>query len=265
MGYRNLEELQPAINLYCIRNGYGEVQEKLPEVVVENRLVSLSPAQRKKYDELAIGMLQTGDVYKHMNPLERLIRLFECCDTLKMLGDVEDRSAKIDEAFDLLTGELKGTPTLLFSQFKPPLHSLCSRLRSAGVSVDLIDGDVPVEVRGRIQKEFNAGHLDVLLISTAGEEALNLQGGKCIILLDRLYSPMRNKQIIGRIARIGQDSKQVALINIIAKDTVDETHVFKILKQKVGLINDIFIEQDLNSLGLEHLKCLISGDGDHLM
>lgn len=260
VGYKNLEEVKVLVKKYCIRNGVNEVRGKMPRVVAETRYVDLTEEQAKRYREIKAGVLEVDGICRRVDILERMIRLQQTCDSLKCFGEKEDDSAKLDEVERLLLGELRGTKTIVYFLYKIPLFSLKQRLEAKGIEVVTITGDATVPQRESACVAFNEGSADVLLMTDAGGIGLNLQGGSCLIMMDRDWNPAVNQQVIGRINRVGQLAPVVAVLNIVARETIDE-YVFKILTDKVGLQNELFADVNINALGVDTLKCLITGMG----
>jgi superfamily II DNA or RNA helicase len=115
---------------------------------------------------------------------------------------------------------------LVFSTFRHTLAYLHAHVRSAGLRVGLIHGDVPDDERAALRRRFalpkdDAEALDVLLSSEVGCEGLDFQFCDLLINYDLPWNPMRIEQRIGRIDRYGQQSETVAIVNLITPGTVD--------------------------------------------
>jgi len=134
------------------------------------------------------------------------------------------KSFKLDLVTNL-AGEFldAGQRIVVFSHFKEPLRELQRRLGSTAV---VYGGDTPQSLREAIRDDFkdpDASHplWNVVLCNyrSAGE-GLNLIGATQAIVLDKDWSPGRNKQSWARLDRIGQTRETAIHIPTILK-TVD--------------------------------------------
>jgi len=126
---------------------------------------------------------------------------------------------------------------LIFTEFVPTQQMLKEFLEARGISVVTLNGSMDMEERGAAQDAFRKSHR-VLVSTDAGGEGLNLQFAHVIINYDIPWNPMRLKQRIGRVDRIGQP-KTVQAINFVFEDSV-EFRVREVLEQKLSVIFDEF-------------------------
>lgn len=115
---------------------------------------------------------------------------------------------------------------LVFSTFRHTLKYLAKHTEQSGFRYGLIHGNVPDEERAELRHRFalpkeDTEALDVLLSSEVGCEGLDFQFCDFLINYDLPWNPMRIEQRIGRIDRYGQQSKAIAIVNIITPGTVD--------------------------------------------
>lgn len=123
-------------------------------------------------------------------------------------------------------GEMANRRLLLFSAFRHTLAYLEAAMRSRGVRVGLIHGDVGDDDRRALRRAFalppeNPDAIDVLLSSEVGSEGLDFQFCDALVNYDIPWNPMRIEQRIGRIDRYGQASETVAIYNLVTPGTVD--------------------------------------------
>lgn len=115
-----------------------------------------------------------------------------------------------------------GDKVLVFSHHLDTLDYAGKQMREAGVSYSRIDGKVLPTDRQRVTKDFNAGNIQVCLISTrAGGQGLNLHSANRVVILDEHFNPMYEEQAVGRAYRIGQ-KKSVFVYYLIAAGTFEE-------------------------------------------
>lgn len=166
--------------------------------------------------------------------------------------DVEE-SQKIDYVirFDTNSEEWEGLipdviedeRTIVFSQFKAPLHELKKRVEKMGYKAAIFDGDTHDSLKEEIRTDFDRTKTpvgkhkyDVLLCNyRAAGVGLNLTGATNMIILDSEWNPGKRDQAFDRIHRIGQTEKTT--INVVTvKNTIDQW-LDDILTQKEATVN----------------------------
>ena len=111
---------------------------------------------------------------------------------------------------------------IVFSSFRITLDYLAKRLAHDGITVELMHGGVK-ETRAEIVTHFAAAEGNcVLLTSEVGGEGLDMQFCRALVNYDLPWNPMKVEQRIGRIDRIGQKSKRITVMSMIAADTIEE-------------------------------------------
>jgi predicted helicase len=86
-------------------------------------------------------------------------------------------------------------------------------------------------------QDFNSG-VDVILITTAASEAVNLQSASAMIFLDTPFSAGDLLQLYGRMLRIGSIHDRCYALHLVVPGTVDD-HVMKIVNGKMDLIEKV--------------------------
>ena len=124
---------------------------------------------------------------------------------------------------------------LVFSHTLDTLNYVEDQLEKVGMKYSRIDGNVFTTRRQQITKDFNAGDLEVCLISTrSGGQGLNLYGANRVVILDCHYNPMYEEQAVGRSYRIGQQ-KAVFVYYLMAGGTFEEAlHSQSVFKQQLA-------------------------------
>ena len=97
----------------------------------------------------------------------------------------------------------EGDKTLLFSQFKTHgINIIKDKLEKEGFEYTQIDGSMTKKDRSTAVREFNAeGGPNILLITQAGAEGLDLKGVRKVIILERGWNKPGTDQVIGRAVR----------------------------------------------------------------
>jgi len=100
--------------------------------------------------------------------------------------------------------------------------------------VGIIIGDTPNHKRDEIKDAFSKGKLDIVCMSDAGAEGINLQRSNRIVLLDVPVSPGRIEQIAGRVHRLG--STHAAQVTLLLPPGHFGTRVFAALRKAASSV-----------------------------
>lgn len=124
---------------------------------------------------------------------------------------------------------------IIFAFFKGTLQYLHQRLKQDGFKAVMITGDSPNDERPGIIDTFqNNPEIEILLSSRVGSEGLDFQFCDTLFNYDLPWNPMELEQRIGRIDRIGQESKVIHIYNLWIKDSIEE-RILKRLYERVGI------------------------------
>lgn len=186
--------------------------------------IDLSDHERDLYDEVAhryggLEVIQrkrmvTSSIVAYHSSSEMLGRGEYC-------RDIPD--SKFD-AFKKIVDRVvirAGKKVLVFSTFIKTLTYLEIRLREMGIGSTMIHGQVD-DRSERINRFRTDSSIRVLLSSEVGREGLNLQFCDVLVNYDLPWNPMTVEQRIGRIDRIGQESKVVNIYSFTIRDTIEE-------------------------------------------
>ncbi len=261
--------LAQALRPFILRRTKQQVARELPAKTEQTIFCELEATERKQYDELRKhyreSLLQRvkeqGLGRSKMHLLEALLRLRQaaCHPGLLDQKRVGDPSAKLDllmEQLDDLREE--GHQALVFSQFTSLLAIVRSRLDSAGVKYEYLDGATRNR-QERVDAFQNDKECSVFLISLkAGGLGLNLTAAEYVFLLDPWWNPAVEAQAVDRAHRIGQ-TRPVFAYRLIARDTVEE-RVLELQKTKRDLADAILGEDNslIRDLKREDLELLLS-------
>ena len=151
-----------------------------------------------------------------------------------------DRLKQSDSKYRKLHGavrdHLKRDPDaklVLFSSFRETLGYLSERLREDDIPTLLMTGDTESKQATIDAFRQHAGGM-VLLSSEVGSEGVDLQFSRVIVNYDLPWNPMRVEQRIGRLDRIGQMAKVVAIWNFFSAGTIDE-QIYERLYLRIGI------------------------------
>lgn len=227
-----------------IRRPKSAVLTELPEKTYVRRHVELTPKQRKSYDDLRdhlLTMLDEGALVAS-HPLQRLTRLIQFASAHATLDEggnlsLAEPSATLDD-LELVVEEMGGRAVVIAAESRQLIELAALRLQKSGVSHGLITGAVAPADRQVTIDRFQAGDLQVVLLTMgAGGEGITLTAADTIVFLQRSFSSVKNVQTEDRIHRIGQ-REAVTVIDIVAVDTVQE-RVLDVMLQKGARLEEV--------------------------
>ena len=181
---------------------------------------------------------------------------------LAQAGPMLNRSGKlraVDEILDMAIDNDEST--LMFTQYVAMGELLVAHLTARGVRVELLHGGLSVQQRQTLVDDFQAGKLDVLVLSLkAGGTGLNLTKATQVIHYDRWWNPAVEDQATDRAYRIGQ-GKPVTVHRIITEGTVED-RVAELLKNKRELSDRVLNAGTgwIGNLDNDELAALVSLD-----
>lgn len=254
----------------CCEHHANGVMPWLPQKINEHRMVELSAKQRKVYDQMAermvawigehedtplvapvvIAQLTRLSQIALANPIittETVVRrdldTGEEWEEESISVELEMPSSKFDALKEIITGgEFEdGKQFVVFTSSKKMAYLCSNELESINVSSRVLSGDSKPSDRRAMVDDFKAGHFQVFIgvIAAVAEGIDGLQhASDVLVFLDRHRSAVKNAQAEDRLHRGGQQFP-VTIIDIVAKDTIDEHWVFERLPEKYKAILDV--------------------------
>lgn len=107
-------------------------------------------------------------------------------------------SNKVESVLPIL---LQGHSVIYTNWIEFGIRPITDALHKHNVSYSLFFGDVSLEERARILDDFNNGLVDILIITRAGGEGIDLRGVRNIIVLDPTWDTAALEQVVGRAIR----------------------------------------------------------------
>lgn len=245
VGVKNEKELHRILDQVMIRRLKKDVLT-IPEPRYIQVPVELHPLQRALYDEVDESMTlrnmdPNADDMEIQNALTKFLRLKQICGTPASVGH-PDKSYKLDEVINKSRQVLLNDEKLvIFTQFRPVLASIESRLKAEGMPVVVLHGDVPRHERQEIVSNWSSFPAPIILlcmIQVAGI-GLNMTKARTAFFVDKLFVPGLNQQAVDRLHRIGQQETQpIEVYEFIAQHTVEQ-RVEQILKLKKKIFDNV--------------------------
>lgn len=220
----------------AVRHKTDELPD-LPERVEQTFRVTLSPGQRKAYDELAdqfFTTLEDGDEIVVASALAQLSKLRQVATGLDLVSETVEDSVKLDLAIDMVQDNLP-YKTVVFAWHRATVDALVERLEARGIMTAGVHGGIKQEVRAAHVRDFQDGETQVLVatIKTLGE-SVTLHAAADLIFVESSWTSADMDQAADRVYRIGQN-RRVTISHIVAANTVDEFKVLPAVLSKDAL------------------------------
>ena len=247
LGYTNLNKLHEKLQPLVIRRRKEEVLDELPELIVNDCYIDLCQEQveiHAGYSQTLLPIISK----KFLTPMDLrriqmlLLKMRQVCNTTYLIDRETNLSPKLDELGNILEELIhqNGRKVIIFSEWTTMTMLIGKDLSRRSIPFVELSGKVPVKKRQSLIDEFNTNpDCKVFLSTDSGGTGLNLQAADCVINFELPWNPAKMNQRIGRINRIGQKSKCINVINLIAKYSIEE-RIMAGIKLKGDLFNGVF-------------------------
>ncbi len=284
VGYKNLSGFREKIDPFFLGRPKHTVSDELPKLITKQILCEQTPAEDRLYGRALTGVLELGDgTTKEYEEHVAFVALTYCqqvANSVTLLkydvGDsveapffeapieVDELGSKEEALIELLTegGELEGEKTIVYTRFASLVPRLQKLLEERGIKSVAITGaivDTEKNPRRKLAQEAfqNMGSgVQVILITDAGGEGINLQAAAAMVFFDAPWSWGSYVQLLGRPIRIGSPHPNVVAIHLVserprerAKDrkTIDH-HTLELLGRKKDLVDKVLGEAAVGAL-----------------
>ncbi len=162
----------------------------------------------------------------------------------------EALSRGLDRAFTVARACGWPEKAVIFTEFRRTQDYLRELLEGRGWSVTCLSGDAGSADRRQALVEEFRDRTQVLLMTEAGAEGLNLQFCNLVVNYDLPWNPQRIEQRIGRCHRYGQ-SRDVLVVNFLNRRNAADARLYALLGEKLALFDGVFGSSDevLGALG----------------
>lgn len=266
LGYKNVEEVVDKIDTYNIRRHKEQVFDQLPKVNYIDYRVELTASQRSIYNDIEDKIVEEiNDPDKALkvarsNAMTQLGFLLQSTLSSELFEAGKD-SSKLDELIEIIGGMDTESKIVIFCHYVKMVEIITRELNNAGYDSIYMHGQSELgesSIRQKTIDEWsNSENTRCLVTSDILAEGVDLVAANYLVNFDLLWNPAKMEQRGGRIDRISQKAKQITIINLIAKDTVEE-RVFKKLEERKKIINTVVdggYESDrMNMMSTSNLK-----------
>ena len=274
-------QLKPRTKPFILRRLKTQVAKDLPDKIVVDTRVELTPKQvklykqtiqSKEYKKLVDELDAKGVRRSQAQILTVLTKLRNICNHPILLTDGWkppeadcDESGKLAHLRELMEEIIEGDHrALLFSQSTRVLDIIEHLFKEWQVRSLRIDGGTPATQRSQLADEFNSNtDMNCFLLSTkAAGTGLNLIGADTVIFYDHDWNPANDNQAMDRAYRIGQ-TRNVTVYRLIAKGTIEEK-ILERQRMKQTLADEVIgsDEEGFKDLDKEELLDLFRLDED---
>lgn len=235
----NRDMLRDLVQPFILRRTKEEVLDELPEKIVYEQMVELSPEEMQVYEatrkyvedrisEKAGGSRKGKSGHEDGAKIEFLAELtrlrLAACSTSLIYDDWQLGSSKTEALMGLLDqiAAVPGNNVLVFSQFTSYLTEVKAVLDRRHIRYLYLDGQTELDERKTLVEQFQNGDCPLFLSSLkAGGLGLNLTAANYVIILDPWWNPAIENQAMDRAHRIGQ-KRTVTVIRLISRHTIEE-------------------------------------------
>jgi hypothetical protein len=247
LGYRNLDRLYSRLKPIVIRRRKEEVLQELPQELVNNYYLDLHHEQQKIHNGYLSALIPILNK-KFLTPIdlrriqELLVRMRMVCDSTYLIDRKTHLSPKLQELEGIIDEMVvqNGRKMVIFSEWTTMTCLIGRHLSEVGIGFVELSGKIEVKKRQALIDEFTMNPKCRVFLSTdAGGTGLNLQAADCIVNFELPWNPAKVRQRIGRVNRIGQKSRCINVVNLIAKNSIEEK-ILAGLQLKTDLFRGVF-------------------------
>jgi len=197
--------------------------------------VPLLPAEKKKYEELKkkfrrlagyVGFDTIVDAARKGDG--RAIQALRIHSEMRQI--IQKSEAKLRRVEEIIRKELaEGSKIIVFAHYVDLAKTLADRVKAY-----LLTGEMDARERKKVLEEFKKCRSGVLVVTTVGDEGLDIPDANVGILVAGTGSRRQFIQRLGRLLRPGK-GKEAKLYEVIAKGTAEEIQSRK--RKRVSMQN----------------------------
>jgi superfamily II DNA/RNA helicase len=166
-------------------------------------------------------------------------------DRIKINSKGEALKRALDRVFTVARAHQWPEKAVVFTESKRTLEYLFNLLSEHGFAGKIckLTGDAGTpEARRDLVRQFKE-EAQILLMTEAGAEGLNLQFCNLVVNYDLPWNPQRVEQRIGRCHRYGQQ-RDVLVLNFLNRSNAADARLYELLERKLNLFDGVFGASD---------------------
>ncbi|MHA2283594.1 MAG: DEAD/DEAH box helicase [Promethearchaeota archaeon] len=249
---RRLEQINRFKDIFLNLDAIKEEDPEYYELEVEDEFLDSEIFEKFK-DKLTEEQIEYGsNVFNQENILN------EFYTKLKSIP-YDSKSNKLVEIINQIYSRNPREKLIIFTQFVDTLNFLKDMLKEENNDyfVEIFFGGLDKEQKDEAVERFrNSQNFSILISTEIGGEGRNFQFCRTLINYDLPWNPMKLEQRIGRLDRIGQESREIYIYNFYLEGTVETDVVYALIKrinlfeESVGVLEPIIgkIEKDLKKV-----------------
>ncbi|MGC9071773.1 MAG: DEAD/DEAH box helicase [Acidilobus sp.] len=215
------EEIFPLVGGIVYQKSASELMEQgyLAPFIIRRVTVKLKPEEQKLYDELRkrYQALAVGRTFEEVLEAAKKgePKAIEALRVRSQMQSViQESESKLEKVIEIVKNELeKGSKIIVFTQYKRQADELAKRLGAL-----LIHGDLDKDERVGALEAFKKVKTGVLVVTTVGDEGLDIPDANVGILVSGTGSRRQFIQRLGRLLRPGT-GKTALLYEVVASGT----------------------------------------------
>lgn len=236
--------------------------------------VAMSPSYEDMYHKIMFELFQSVEdrpilqsIFQNLNPknqnnFENLARRAIQCIENSIVNEKINTVLRQIERMRIANLKLQNKDkykVVIYSQFKT--HGIYLIKNKIEIPHAVISGDTKVQDRQKIVESYNQGKINVLFITKAGEEGLDLKGTDAVIIMEPSWNENTREQIIARAIRYKShenrpnNRKVVRILNLIHTTKNDRSsktkqHINKVMNKTYDKLPPMKVLGDIQSIDL---------------
>lgn len=218
--------------------------ENFPSYDIHNIFIDMSPEYTANYNKIIENFELMSDVFTGVEEPHSFYNVVR--RAVNKAG-----SDYYSEKIDFILPKIEVDRTIIYTNWNEfGSNILRDVMKKHKVKYDIIDSKTK-NVK-KIVDDYNTGKLNVLIITKAGSEGIDLKGTRNVIILDPVWNPAGLEQIIGRAVRYNShidlppEDRHVNIFLLILKEynksfaesRSGDIVLYKIIKNKKALLDE---------------------------
>jgi superfamily II DNA or RNA helicase len=225
------------------------IKDKSDNNFPSTKILEIFLPMDKEYNNIYMN-IENGQVNKIPDFKGKNIHVFY--NGLRRASNIIDKkSPKKDWIIDKISKDLKGR-FIIFSHFiNMGIKPIMNWLKLENIEYGYITGDLTITDRQKYVDQYNSGKINILFISKAGSEGLDLKNTKYIIIMESSWNENTIEQIIGRGVRykshesLSKNKQLVTIYKLYCVKLNEYKSITKITRQNLLNYKDEMLSVDL--------------------